>query len=264
MLIRFTKLSLILSFSMICSTILAQEKDRSTGLIGKTYQDLTTHYNYYFNSKLDFNENLKQLSDANKDNYNEILSIEEIGDAEARKQGASFDNVIKRTSLAIALHDNSKWADDCYLLMAKSHYMKGDYKTGIETFQYIISEFTDKKRLRPKKANSKSKYKKKPSKSKSSGSKPSAKDYNKQKKKSSKSSGKNSTKNYNKQKKKAAKQRAKNASSAKKDKEEEVYEELEEEKEAKAEKRSRSEDEDDSEDIEDQKKARDKSLVIEK
>jgi len=214
---------------VIYTSAFSQEKDRSSSLIGKAYQDLTTHYNYYFNSRLDFNENLKMLSDGNKDNYNEILSIEEIGDAEYRKQGASFDNVIKKTSLAITLHDNSKWADDCYILMAKSQYMKGDYNTGIETFQYIINEFSDKKRLRPKKdKGGKSKYKKSPSKSKSSSSssKPSAKEYNKQKKKASKGSSKKSAKDYNKEKKKAAKERAKSASS--KDEEEEVYEEIEE------------------------------------
>lgn len=261
MLARFSKFLLTLSLSVICISVSAQEKDRSASLMGKIYQDLTTHYNYYFNSKLDYTENLKQLSDANKDNYNELLSLNELGDSDSRSQGASFDNVIKKTSLAITLHDNSKWVDDCYLLMAKSQYMKGDYSNSIGTFQYIVSEFSDKKRLRPKKnkTGGKNKYKKKPSSKSSSSSRPSAKEYNKKKKKSSKSSGKKSTKDYNKEKKKAAKERAKNASKSRdeeEDKVEEVYEELEEKKSTSKDSEDNSKSDSEEEDAEEEKKGK--------
>jgi hypothetical protein len=48
-------------------------------------------------------------------------------------------NLIRKASLVIDRHQNSKFIDDAYLIIGKGRLIKGDIKNATETFKYINS-----------------------------------------------------------------------------------------------------------------------------
>lgn len=243
MLLRTYILTLIILICFGANQSFAADNKNKKGpsAIKKAYHDLTARYNYYFNAKMKLNESLEQLKAGNKDNYNELLTVKEYGDKDARSSiSPAMDEVIKKSSIAIQLHKISKWVDDSYFLIGKAHFLKGDNTASLQTLQYIEKEFKDNYR---KVDNVASEYDKElekkdaalpktdeqkqvENKRKSTSSKDKAKaarDRNKDRQKSAKE--------RNKEKAKAAKQRAKDRkkgrSSSSRDKVKEVYEELE-------------------------------------
>ncbi len=113
------------------------------------YQDLTARYNTYFHAKLSLTEGFKKLTDIHQDNYDELLSIYEYIDLEQASQvNPEMDRAIEKASKSIYRHEISKWVDDCYLIMGKGFFVKGEYDEALTTFKYITSEFHDgKKRI---------------------------------------------------------------------------------------------------------------------
>lgn len=119
-----------------------KKKDQNPGFFQKVYHDMTTRFNYFFNARLKLNESLRQLQDGHQDNYNEILPVRKYGNKEKRSSSASqMDEVIKKSGIAIQLHKISKWVDDCYLLIAKANFLKGENNLSIDALDYIESEF---------------------------------------------------------------------------------------------------------------------------
>jgi len=109
----------------------------------KVYHDMTTRFNYFFNARLKLNQSLQQIQASNKDNYDELLPVRVYGDKEKRSSmSPAMDEVVKKSSIAIQLHKISKWVDDCYLLLAKANYFKGDYESSIDALRYIDAEFS--------------------------------------------------------------------------------------------------------------------------
>lgn len=149
-------LSLLHFFSSCTSS-----KSGNPSAIKKSFIDLTARYNYYFNANLILTENLKNLALTAKEDYNEILPLYKYGsESEAKAMVPDLDKIIKKASIDIRLHDNSKWTDDCYMLIGKAQYLKRNYEEALKTFIYITSEFD--KGIR--KNGSKKKKKKKKSK----------------------------------------------------------------------------------------------------
>jgi len=141
---------LLLFTLVLLNPAIAQNKSKSKKseyptFIKKVYHDMTTRFNYFFNARLKLNQSLQQLQASNKDNYDELLPVRFYGDKEKRgSMGPAMDEVVKKSSIAIQLHKISKWVDDCYLLMAKASYFKGDYDGSIDALRYIDAEFSDK------------------------------------------------------------------------------------------------------------------------
>ncbi len=138
-------------------------------IIQRSYQDVTARDNAYFNANLKIQETEKKLYDGQKDNYEELLPVFKYGKPEDAKGIASdMDDVIKRASFPIQLHEKSKWVDDAYFLVGKAYFYKQEYDKALESFQYLISQYDDIDKERTKGKSSKKKKKKKKSKSKSS------------------------------------------------------------------------------------------------
>lgn len=128
--------------SAIAQTKSKSKKSENPSFTQKVYHDMTTRFNYFFNARLKLNQSLQQIQASNKDNYNELLPVRIYGDKEKRSSmSPAMDEVVKKSSTAIQLHKISKWVDDCYLLLAKANYFKGDYDGSIEALNYIDSEF---------------------------------------------------------------------------------------------------------------------------
>lgn len=116
-----------------------------TNVLSVTYHNTTALYNAYFIANEHIKEIEKAIFDNHDDNYNEILSIlPKIDTSFTRSLEDKLEDVIKKASLPIQRHQNSKWVDDCYVLVGKARLYSGDYTNAIETFKYVNTHTEDR------------------------------------------------------------------------------------------------------------------------
>ena len=115
------------------------------------YQDMTGRYNGYYNAKLILTESILKLKNNNKEDYTALLDVFPYkSGGEAGSVHNQMDVIIDKASVDIKLHPNSKWVDDCYLLIGQANFFKGEYDKTIESLQYINRVFGDRIRLSEK------------------------------------------------------------------------------------------------------------------
>lgn len=134
---------MILSFSIFsgCASK-RKKKGGEPSKLSKFYHNTTALYNGYFNANELMKESYLVLKQSHKDNYNEILPLYDYVSIEDPKMVyADLDKAIEKVTTVAALHEPSKWVDDCYVLMGEAQYLKQEYETAEETFSYFKDEF---------------------------------------------------------------------------------------------------------------------------
>jgi len=112
------------------------------GWLKKKWHNMNARYNGYFYANDLLNRAEEKLKETHKDDFNQFLRVYPYGNAdEAKEFNADMDDVYKKASKVIRKHDNSKWKDDCYLAIARSHFMKNDEFLALEAFQYVVSQY---------------------------------------------------------------------------------------------------------------------------
>ena len=164
---NFLKISILtlltITIWVISGCTTQKVKGEYTG-IKKVYHNTTQRYNGYFNATVLMEESELSLTQQHVDNYNKILPIFPYTKAE-NPQGVaeSLDEAMKKVSVAVNLHRGANWTDDCYLLLGQAQYLKQDYETAEETFEFMEIEFSNdlkkrgslSKRTRDREAKSK-------------------------------------------------------------------------------------------------------------
>ncbi len=112
--------------------------------VSKSFHNTTARYNAYFYA----NERLIEIEDAieanHKNNFNEVLKIfSDVDSGVINSMRDQLEEVIKKSSIAIQRHPNSRWVDDSYILVGKSRYYGGDFVNAIETFKYVNTKSED-------------------------------------------------------------------------------------------------------------------------
>lgn len=161
------RLGYILSTLFIIGLLIGCSTEKNTAL-SRSYHNITSHYNVYFNGREAFKGGVLRLENGYVDNYNAILPIFKFGDETAAKSiYPDMDKAIKKCSKLIKLHsitakpkrkkgrkskkerefyakkEYNDWVDEAYLLMGKSHFYKHDYFSAFESFTYMIREYQD-------------------------------------------------------------------------------------------------------------------------
>ncbi|MBL3657749.1 type IX secretion system periplasmic lipoprotein PorW/SprE [Fulvivirga sediminis] len=128
---------IILLFLLGCS---AERKN----IISKAYHNTTARYNAYFYAKNDIKD-IKEIVKSTADNdYNKVLKIyAPIDSVLASTYKEQVDDCIKKSSLVIQIHKNSKWVDDSYVLIGLARFYSLDYVNAIETFKYVNTKSED-------------------------------------------------------------------------------------------------------------------------
>lgn len=88
-------------------------------------------------------ESLRDAGGSLEDDYDNLLPL----DKSELASGSSIpdiDSVIVRLAVATKLHPGSKWVDDAQLLTGKAYYIKKDYESALQTFQYISGAYKPK------------------------------------------------------------------------------------------------------------------------
>lgn len=174
----------LLGLTVLVGCVTQKQKGADVGWFKRGYHNLTTHYNYWFNADELLDLNISKLEEQHKDNYNRLLPIYAYTVPDPQGAKSDMDNIIKKSSKAIALHRVGDWDDDCYLLLGQAQFLKRDFETAEATFKYIREEYDPRKTNKSKLKSSKKK--KADSKKKKSSKKKKAAKKKKKKKKSSK------------------------------------------------------------------------------
>ena len=135
-----------LVFGALCLLVFSgcrttKSKEDLSGL-GMLYQNMTAHYNGYFNATEIMKESFYTLDESYQDNYNQLLPVHTYAAVDDPGSVTSeLDNAIKKASVVISLHRPSKWTDDCYLLIGQAQYLKQDYESAQKTLEYLTNNF---------------------------------------------------------------------------------------------------------------------------
>ena len=113
-------------------------------ILSKSYHNTTARYNAYFYAKKRIKE-IEAILKENVDNdYNNIFRIyPEIDSTLANTYQDKIDDCIKKASIAIQRHKNSKWVDDSYIFIGRARLYSLDYVNAIETFKFVNTESED-------------------------------------------------------------------------------------------------------------------------
>lgn len=73
-----------------------------------------------------------------KEDYNKILPIYYPVTAKSKTTiTPMIEDIIKKASIPIQRHKNSRWIEESYILIARARYFKQDYSNAIDTYKYI-------------------------------------------------------------------------------------------------------------------------------
>ena len=131
---------------VLCSLVLAgcvtQKKKDDVSKLGKVYHNTTARYNGYYNADLLIQESILQLEQQYVDNYSQLLPIYTYVEASNPKAVAEdLDLAMEKVSVVVNLHRVSQWTDDCYLIFGKAQFLKQEYESAEETFEFMTAEF---------------------------------------------------------------------------------------------------------------------------
>ena len=137
-------------------------------LVSRQYHAMTTHYNVYFNGKESLKKGEKKIEDGITENYSLLLPVFEYQDPTARALSFSdMDRTLEKATKAIKIHsitrkpkrkkDNQSekykefrkkkeyndWIDDCYLLIGKAKFYKGENRVSEKAFRFILKEYPE-------------------------------------------------------------------------------------------------------------------------
>ncbi len=110
----------------------------------QAFHDITSHYNAYFNAHEKLKGTLQSAEASHKDKFDSVIAVYPYNDSkEFASYSSDLEDVVKRSTQAIQLHNISNWSDDHMLLIGEAYYLKGDYDKASSSFKYITTEFKD-------------------------------------------------------------------------------------------------------------------------
>ncbi len=111
----------------------------------KTYHNTTAYFNAYFIAKEELREIDELIAQSHHNDYNKILSVfYDIDSITIDGVRDKLEDIIKKASLPIQRHGNSKWVYPSYYLIGMARYYGGDFENAIKTFKYINKNSEDK------------------------------------------------------------------------------------------------------------------------
>lgn len=150
----------VLFFLSGCST------EKNT-MLSRAYNNVTAHYNVYFNGKESLRTGVDKINKSVEDDYSKVLPLYISSNPSTATAAISeMDNAIVKGSKLIQSHSITKkpkrrknrsksyikfasqeefnnWVDDAYILMGKAYFYQHNYMSAIENFNYVIRKFED-------------------------------------------------------------------------------------------------------------------------
>ena len=124
---------------------LASEKtgDKKFNTAKRLYNNTVTHYNYFFNANVKYEEAIAMAKLAHKEDYTKLLPFYSYSLDETAK--GDIDSIVYKCTAGILLHDlRSDWVDQLYLLLGKAYLLRKDFDSAAQVFNYINYAFAPK------------------------------------------------------------------------------------------------------------------------
>jgi tetratricopeptide (TPR) repeat protein len=119
-----------------------KKRKKDTSKLGKFYHNMTSEFNGYFNANELMEFAMLDLQAAHVDNYTQLLELHDyVSVPDPKIVNQDMDKAIEKVTRVASLHEKGDWVDDCYVLMGKAQYLKQDYETAVETFEYFQEDF---------------------------------------------------------------------------------------------------------------------------
>lgn len=113
---------------------------QSTRPAAKAFHNINAKYNAIWQADRLYKEMVTKSWEERNENYSLPLGIfPAIDSSFGQAHSNEIGNLIRKASLVIDRHQNSKFIDDAYLIIGKGRLIKGDIKNAKETFKYINS-----------------------------------------------------------------------------------------------------------------------------
>lgn len=119
--------------------LLKSEKtpEKKIGALKQFMGNMVTHYNYYYNANVKFNEIIEAAKESFTENYDKLLPFYNYS-LNATAQDKNLDSIIYKTNAGILLHDlRTDWVDDMYMLLGKAYLLRKDFDSAYYVFQYL-------------------------------------------------------------------------------------------------------------------------------
>ncbi|HEV7620471.1 MAG TPA: hypothetical protein VGO09_01990, partial [Flavisolibacter sp.] len=111
------------------------------------FQNLTTHYNYFFNANNKVNDVIDRAKTVHRDDFTSLLSFYNYSLDITSQEKIQLDSVIYKTQTGIVMHDlRSDWADNLYLLWGVAYYLEKKFDSASLMFQFINYSFAEKEK----------------------------------------------------------------------------------------------------------------------
>lgn len=109
------------------------------------YQNMVTHYNYYFNANNKLNGVLDRARQSVINDYTQLLPYYNYSLDVTSQDKNELDSVIYKCTAGILLHNlNNDWIDDMYMLLGKAFLFRKDFDSATQVFRYINYAFAPK------------------------------------------------------------------------------------------------------------------------
>lgn len=106
------------------------------------WHNLIARDNIWFNANESVKEAKMTLRLQHEDKFDKILEVFPFGSESQKKaMTPTMDEAIKRGQKIMARHYISRWMDEAYLIAGQAQFLKGDFATSIETFQYLNTRY---------------------------------------------------------------------------------------------------------------------------
>ncbi|MFL5771791.1 MAG: tetratricopeptide repeat protein, partial [Flavisolibacter sp.] len=111
------------------------------------FQNLTTHYNYYFNASNKLNEVIEGAKESFHDDYTTLLPFYNYTLTTTAQNVTQLDSVIYKSQTAIVMHDlRNDWVDNMYILWGAAWFLEKKFDSAALMFQFINYSFADKEK----------------------------------------------------------------------------------------------------------------------
>lgn len=111
----------------------------------KFFQNLSTHYNYFFNANNKLNEVIDGAKQGYKDDYTELLSFYNYTLDATAQNSVQLDSIIYKSRTGLVMHDlRNDWADNMYLLWGAAWFFEKKFDSASLMFQFINYAFAEK------------------------------------------------------------------------------------------------------------------------
>ena len=142
-------------FSFFFIVLFTECSTKKNNFLNRTYHVVTTKFNVLFNGSEAFDIGLKILEDNNIEDFYNVLSAEPImlGFENINESSSipSFTIAEEKATKAIQKHSmnidgyqRNNQISKAYLLLGKARYYDRRYFQALETFNYLINQYSDK------------------------------------------------------------------------------------------------------------------------